>query len=83
MAIKCNQDLEMCRILFMLRDYGMRPYWLNPEFNMVTALIMEYVKPPEPLAFEEPNALQCWARWQKQFITYFTAAELSEKTKKV
>ena len=42
---------------------------------------MEYVKPPEPFAFEEPNAPQRWARWQKQFITYFTAAELSEKPK--
>ena len=44
---------------------------------------MEYVKPPEPFAFEEPNAPQRWARWQKQFVTYFTAAELSEKSKKV
>ena len=42
---------------------------------------MEYVKPPEPFAFEEPNAPQRWARWQKQFVTYFTAAELSEKSK--
>ena len=44
---------------------------------------MEYVKPPEPFAFEEPNAPQRLARWQKQFVTYFTAAELSEKSKKV
>ena len=44
---------------------------------------MEYVKPPEPFAFEEPNAPQRWARWQKQFVTYFIAAELSEKSKAV
>ena len=44
---------------------------------------MEYIKPPESFAFEEPNAPQRWARWQKQFQTYFTAAELSGKSKEV
>lgn len=44
---------------------------------------MEFVKPPEPFRFEEPNAPQRWARWQKQFETYFVAAELSGKSRQV
>ena len=44
---------------------------------------MEFVKPPEAFSFEEPNAPQRWARWEKQFNTYFTAAELSEKSEEV
>ena len=41
------------------------------------------MKPPEAFSFEEPNAPQRWARWEKQFHTYFTAAELSGKTAEV
>ena len=44
---------------------------------------MENIRPPEPFAFEEPNAPQRWTRWQKQFKTYFVAAELDSKTKEV
>ena len=44
---------------------------------------MEFVKPPEPFRFEEPNAPQRWARWQKQFETYFVGAELSGKSQQV
>ena len=44
---------------------------------------MEFVKPPEVFSFEEPNAPQRWARWEKQFKTYFVAAELSAKPKEV
>ena len=44
---------------------------------------MEFVKPPDAFSFEEPNAPQRWARWEKQFRTYFTAAELGEKSKEV
>ena len=44
---------------------------------------MEFVKPPEAFAFEEPNAPQRWARWVKQFETYFIAAELSAKSQEV
>ena len=44
---------------------------------------MEFVKPPEAFAFEEPNAPQRWARWLKQFETYFVAAELSTKSQEV
>ena len=44
---------------------------------------MEFVKPPEPFALEEPNAQQRWTRWIKQFETYFVAAELSGKTAEV
>ena len=43
----------------------------------------EFVKPPGPFSFEEPNAPQRWARWEKQFNTYFGAAELSEKSQDV
>ena len=41
------------------------------------------MKPPEAFNFEEPNAPQRWSRWEKQFQTYFTAAELSAKTAEV
>ena len=41
------------------------------------------MKPPESFSFEEPNAPQRWARWGKQFNTYFTAAELGDKAKEV
>ena len=41
------------------------------------------MKPPEAFSFEEPNAPQRWARWEKQFNTYYTAAELSGKTAEV
>ena len=44
---------------------------------------MEFVKPPEQFSFEEPNAPQRWVRWEKQFNTYFTAAELATKSKEV
>ena len=44
---------------------------------------MEQVKPPEEFPFEEPNAPQRWARWEKQFKTYFIAAELSSKSQEV
>ena len=44
---------------------------------------MEFVKPPDAFSFEEPNAPQRWARWEKQFNTYFVAAELSGKTQEV
>ena len=44
---------------------------------------MEFVKPPEAFSFEEPNAPQRWARWEKQFKTYFTAAESAGKSKEV
>ncbi len=44
---------------------------------------MEYVKPPDAFHFEEPNAPQRWARWDKQFKTYFIAAELNTKSKEV
>ena len=44
---------------------------------------MEYVKPPDRFAFEEPNAPQRWTRWVKEFENYFVAAELSSKTKEV
>ena len=52
---------------------------------MVTSNLgtMEFVKPPEEFAFGEPNAPQRWARWEKQFEPYFTAAELSNKSKEV
>ena len=41
------------------------------------------MKPPEAFSFEEPNAPQRWARWEKQFETYYVAAELSAKTAEV
>ena len=44
---------------------------------------MEFVKPPDAFSFEEPNAPQRWARWEKQFKMYFVAAELSTKAKEV
>ena len=44
---------------------------------------MEFVKPPDRFAFEEPNAPQRWARWVKEFETYFVAAELSGKSQEV
>lgn len=44
---------------------------------------MEGVKPPEAFNFEEPNAPQRWVRWEKQFRTYHTAAELSGKSQEV
>ena len=44
---------------------------------------MEFVKPPESFQFEEPNAPQRWARWEKQFETYFVASELEGKSKEV
>ena len=44
---------------------------------------MEFVKPPEAFSFEEPNAPQRWARWEKQFNTYYTAAELAGKSEEV
>ena len=52
--------------------------------DSVTSLVrMEFVKPPEAFSFEEPNAPQRWARWEKQFNTYYTAAELAGKTPEV
>ena len=44
---------------------------------------MEFVKPPDVFNFEEPNAPQRWARWEKQFETYFVAAELAGKSQEV
>ena len=44
---------------------------------------MEGVKAPDAFSFEEPNTPQRWARWMKQFVTYFDAAELDQKPKKV
>ena len=44
---------------------------------------MEFVKPPENFNFDEPNTPQRWARWEKQFGTYFVAAELDKKSKEV
>ena len=44
---------------------------------------MEFVKPPDTFNFEEPNAPQRWARWEKQFETYFVAAELAGKSQEV
>ena len=46
-------------------------------------LKMEFVKPPEPFAFEEPSAPQRWACCEKQFEMYFVAAELAGKLKEV
>ena len=43
----------------------------------------EFVKPPQAFSFEEPNTPQRWARWEKQFRTYYVAAELSEKSLEV
>ena len=44
---------------------------------------MEFVKPPEAFVFDGPNTPQRWTRWEKQFNTYFIAAELSAKGKEV
>ena len=44
---------------------------------------MEYCKPPDAFSFEEPNAPQRWARWEKEFKTFFVAAELNKKDKEV
>ena len=44
---------------------------------------MEFVKPPDTFNFDEPNTPQRWARWEKQFGTYFVAAELDKKSKQV
>ena len=44
---------------------------------------MEYVKPPDTFSFDEPNTPQRWARWEKQFGTYFVAAELGDKSGEV
>ena len=44
---------------------------------------MEFVKPPDAFVFDGPNTPQRWARWEKQFNTYFVAAELSTKSKEV
>ena len=44
---------------------------------------MEFVKPPEAFCFDEPNTPQRWARWEKQFGTYYVAAELDKKSKEV
>ena len=44
---------------------------------------MEYAKLPEQFGFKEPNETQRQACWQTQFVTYFAAVELSEKSKKV
>ena len=41
------------------------------------------MKPPDEFSFEEPNAPQRWARCEKQFETYYVAAELSAKTAEV
>ena len=51
--------------------------------SVTSKVVMEFVKPPDAFSFEEPNAPQRWARWEKQFRTYFTAAELGEKSKEV
>ena len=48
-----------------------------------TLLNMEFVKPPDTFNFDEPNTPQRWARWEKQFGTYFVAAELDKKSKQV
>ena len=45
--------------------------------------MMEFVKPPEAFCFDEPNTPQRWARWEKQFGTYYVAAELDQKSKEV
>ena len=37
---------------------------------------MGFVKPPDTFNFDEPNTPRRWARWEKQFGTYFVAAEL-------
>ena len=44
---------------------------------------MDRFRAPEPFAFDGPNIAQRWMRWQKQFVTYFTACEISKKTKTV
>ena len=40
---------------------------------------MDYVKPP--FCFREPNTPKRWVRWEKQFGTYYVAAELDQKSK--
>ena len=44
---------------------------------------MEYVKPSDTFSIDEPNTPQRWARWEKQFGTYFVAAELGDKSGEV
>ena len=44
---------------------------------------MDHFKPPEAFTFDGPNIAQRWTRWQKTFVTYFQACELSKKGKKV
>ena len=43
---------------------------------------MDMFKPPPPMSFTTGNVAENWRRWEQQFITYFTAAELSKKDKK-
>ena len=45
---------------------------------------MEFaIKPPDAFVFDGPDVSQRWTRWAKQFETFYTAAELSGKDKKV